>query len=42
MTMAGALPPNSSDTLVTLSAAACMIWTPPSTLPVKLTMPMRG
>jgi hypothetical protein len=42
MTMAGAFPPSSSETFVTLSAAACMIATPPSTLPVKLTMPTAG
>ena len=41
-TMAGALPPNSSDTLVIFGAAASMIFSPAPTLPVRLTMPTFG
>src|SRR5271166_4550023 len=40
--MAGALPPSSSETFVTFSEAARITSTPPSTLPVKLTMPTFG
>jgi hypothetical protein len=42
MTMAGALPPNSNETFVTFSAAARITAAPPSTLPVRLTMPTFG
>ena len=42
MTMTGALPPSSSETLVTLSAAAFMIFLPTSVEPVMVTMEILG
>jgi hypothetical protein len=42
MTMAGALPPSSRFTFVMFGAAAAITAAPVATLPVKLTIPMRG
>src|SRR5208283_5977758 len=42
ITIAGALPPSSSDTFVTLFDAVRITAIPPSTLPVRLTIPTLG